>query len=97
MNHCFPSPVDWFLSSDLATSVYIVEAEAANSTEKEDIARQNKALEKELENVKAQAAAAVQKANEEAQKQVEDARASLLRRERELGARISSQIKELLG
>ena len=74
----------------MATFVYIVEAEAANSAEKEDIVRQNEALKKELENVKAQAAAAVQKANEEAKKQVEEAQAGLLTRERELGTRISS-------
>ena len=73
------------------------ETEAATSAEKEDIARQNEALKKELENVRSQAAAAVQKANTEAKKQVEEAQADMLTREKELAKRISSQVQELLG
>ena len=67
------------------------------SSEKDDAIRQNEVLRKELALVKSQSEATVKKANDDAQKQVEEAQAGMVSREKELGLRLASQAKELLG
>ena len=59
--------------------------------------RQNEFLKKEHALVKSQFEAAVKKANDDSQKQIEEAQASLVSREKELGLHLASQAKELLG
>ena len=67
------------------------------SSEKDDAIRQNEVLKKELALVKSQSEAAIKKANDDAQKQIEEAQVGIVLREKELGLRLASQAKELLG
>ena len=66
------------------------------SSEKDDAIRQNETLKKELALLKSQSEAAVKKANDDYQKQIEEAHAGLMSREKELGHRLAMQAKELL-
>ena len=67
------------------------------SSEKDDALRQNKALKEELNLLKSHSEAAIKKANDDAQKQVKEAQAGLMTREKEFGLHIALQAKELLG
>ena len=66
------------------------------SSEKDDAMRQNEVLKKELTLLKSQSEAAIKKANDDTQKQIEEAQAALVSQEKELGLRLASQAKELL-
>ena len=67
------------------------------SSEKDDATRQNEFLKKELALQKSQSEAAIKKANDDAQKQIEEAQAGLVSREKEFGLHLALQVKELLG
>ena len=67
------------------------------SSKKDDATRQNEFLKKELALQKSQSEAAIKKANDDAQRQIEEAQAGLASREKELGLRLALQVKELLG
>ena len=67
------------------------------SYEKDDAMRQNEFLKKELNLLKSQSEAAVKKANDDAQRQIEEAQSGLASWEKELGVRLASRAKELLG
>ena len=67
------------------------------SSEKDDAMRQNEVLKKDLALLKSQSEASVKKANDDARKQIEEAQAGLVSREKDLGLRLASQTKELLG
>ena len=81
----------------LSEVILFAEVQAMISSEKDNAMRQNEALKKELTLLKSQSEAAVKKANDDAQKQIEEAQAGLVSREKEFGLRLAMQAKELLG
>ena len=81
----------------LSEVILFSKVQAMISSEKDDAVRQSEVLKKELTLLKSQSEAAVKKANDDAQKQIEEAQAGLVSREKELGLCLASQAKELLG